>query len=265
MANLVAGDIALHRSIWENDYLNRNPKPFSKREAFVWLISRANHKPNDVLLGDTLYKVERGEFVTSQKKLEKAFNWGNTAVRTYLKQLQKLGMISFKTTTQATQITISKYCTYQDSQQTTKLKPTDDQQATNTRPTTNNNDKNDKNVKNKINTISDLQLIVMVEPYINKYGRAMLEEFINHWGETPLNGGKMLCLKQKGFAIPNRLAMWARNDWSGFFNLHKQQVHQAKLDAERKNASSDEGVDVMGFGQFREETFGNVFKKVNKE
>ena len=264
----MAGYIALHRSIWENDYLNRNPKPFSKREAFIWLISRANHKPNDVLFGDDVHRVERGEFITSQKKLEKAFGWGNTAVRTYLKQLQKLGMISYKTTTQSTQISISKYCTYQDSQHTTKLKPTHDQQTTNTRPTTNKNDKNVKNVKNvinKINNISDLRSVVFVEKFIIKYGEPMLDEFVNHWGETPLNGGKMLCLKEKGFSIPNRLARWASNDWAGHWKLHKDKMHQAKLDAEREEAKSDKGVDVMGFKQFREETFCNVFKKVNKE
>ena len=260
----MAGDVALHRTIWDNDYLNRNPKPFSKREAFIWLICRANHKDNEVLIGDDVFTVKRGSLITSQKKLEKAFNWGNTAVRTYLKQLQKLNMIDYKTTTQATHISISKYCTYQDSQHTDNTKPTRNQHKTNIRPTTNNNVNNVKNVNNKkINTISDLRDAVFVKNYLDKYGEDMLNEFVEHWGETPLNGGKMLCLKQKGFVLGRRISQWAKNDYNGYYKLHKEKLHQMRLDSERQKvidkAEAEGQIDVDGFNKFKSKTIGNMF------
>ena len=55
------GWISLHRKItehwvWQNDkYL----------KAWMWFLIRANHKPNKILIGSELTKLNKGEFITS--------------------------------------------------------------------------------------------------------------------------------------------------------------------------------------------------------
>ena len=67
------GYILLYRDIctnwiWED-------KPFSKGQAFIDLILRANHNDNSVLFGNQIIEVKRGEFITSIAKLSDAWGW----------------------------------------------------------------------------------------------------------------------------------------------------------------------------------------------
>ena len=126
------------------------------------------------------------------------------------------------------------------------------QRDSNTIATTNKNVKNVKNVnkKNKINDIDDLFKVVMEEKFIIKYGRDMLEQFVDHWGETPLNGGKMLCLKQKGFNIPKRLATWGKNDYAGHYKIHKDKQFQIKKDEELQKLINSKDIDPPGLNKY---------------
>lgn len=50
-----------------------------------------------------------------------------------------------------------------------------------------------------------------LKPFINKYGRDCLNEFYIYWTQISRGERKMLFEKQKSFQIPNRLALWKRN------------------------------------------------------
>ena len=267
MVGSLKGYIALHRKIFDQEFFNRDRKPFSKREAFIWLCCMANHKDNELVFEGELILIKRGELITSQKKLCRVFKWGNTAIRNYLKHLQLMQMIDYKTNSKATRITICNYTAYQDSQHNNNTLPTRKQHTTNTPATTNNNVKNGKNVKNvnKINSISDLKSVVFTESNIDTYGVDMLTEFVEYWGEMPLNGGKMLCLKEKGFHIGRRLSKWGSNDYSGHWRLHRERRIEAKKTAERdaiiKQAEKENQLDPEGFEKLKKGLVDKITKR----
>lgn len=74
----------------------------------------------------------------------------------------------------------------------------------------------DINNNKKEYTIEEKQKILRdkCEPYVEKYGREMIEAFLNYWGQV--NGNLLLCeiTKRKvgAFDIPRRLATWASNN-----------------------------------------------------
>lgn len=105
-----SGWIRLHRKI-QNSWLWQE-KPFSKGQAWIDLLLSANHKDNKTLVGTELINVERGSFITSQKKLMDRWGWGNTKVRNFLELLKEDGMISYSGK-RYTSIKISNYEEYQ--------------------------------------------------------------------------------------------------------------------------------------------------------
>lgn len=50
-----------------------------------------------------------------------------------------------------------------------------------------------------------------IKPFLGKYGRELLNEFYLYWTQVGNGERKMLFEKQKSFQIPNRLALWKRN------------------------------------------------------
>ncbi|MBV4423430.1 hypothetical protein [Clostridium tyrobutyricum] len=104
------GWISVHRKI-QYSWLWQE-KPFSKGQAWIDLLLSANHKDNKALIGTELINVERGSFVTSQKKLMEKWGWGNTKVRNFLELLKEDGMISYSGK-RYTEIKISNYEEYQ--------------------------------------------------------------------------------------------------------------------------------------------------------
>ena len=81
------GWIAVHRKILDNPILNRSRK-FSNFEAWMFLLLKANHKDNKVLIGNKLINVKKGELITSIQKLSVKFKWSSTKLRAFLKLLE---------------------------------------------------------------------------------------------------------------------------------------------------------------------------------
>ncbi len=144
---MAKGWIKLHRKLFNNPILTRS-RIFSDLEAWIWLITHANHDDAQVLIGADVIQCKRGDLITSQKKLCMTFRWGNSKLRSFLKRLQKCQMICYKTTTKLTQITIIKYDTYQSNQIDNKLIVNRKQIENKSKSNTNNNGKNVKNEKN---------------------------------------------------------------------------------------------------------------------
>ena len=86
------GWISLHRKILDNPVLTRS-RTYSRFEAFVYMLLKANHKDNKVVIGNQLIKVKKGSFITSQKQLMIEFNWGTSRLRNFLELLKKDKMI----------------------------------------------------------------------------------------------------------------------------------------------------------------------------
>ena len=147
----MSGWIKLHRQIQEHWLWNK--KPFSRGQAWIDLLIMVNHKSQKTLIGNKLIDVDRGERVTSIRKLCSRWGWSNTKTKTFLKLLENDHMISVKSDSKKTTINIVNYNDYQmqddtkNDRQTTDKRQTNDTEAT--QKHTNKNDKNDKNDKNE--------------------------------------------------------------------------------------------------------------------
>ena len=221
------GWISLHRKILDNPILKAS-KEYSRLEAFVWLLLRANHKEGKCVIGSTLYKVKKGEMITSQMKLMKQFRWSKSKLINFLKLLQEDEMIDIKTEPNLTRITILNYCTYQD-YKTTK-KPLTDREKTTSRPekdTNNNVNKDNNENKHTLYTRKRMFEVKANNLRINlKLTKDVIEDFCDYWTETNKTKTKMRFELEKTFDINIRLKRWIKND----FQSTKQDISDYSKD-----------------------------------
>lgn len=93
-------------------------EPFSKGQAFVDMIGRANFRDEEKIIGNKVSVIKRGQFPTSEQKLAQRWQWSRNKVRAYLKLLENMEMITTEGTTVGTIITIENYSKYQSEQPT---------------------------------------------------------------------------------------------------------------------------------------------------
>lgn len=105
------GWIAIHRQI-EDCFLWKE-KPFDRKSAWIDLLLMAGYQDTEILFDGKVLKLKAGERITSMKKLGKKWGWSYSKVKKYLDLLQDAGMILYKTSNKATQITIVNYNVYQ--------------------------------------------------------------------------------------------------------------------------------------------------------
>ena len=110
----MAGWIKLHRKIKENPFWAE--KPFDKARAWIDIILSANHEPNEFLLGNEMVSIDRGSYITSEKKLMARWGWSKSKVRYFLFLLEKDSMIVKKSDSKKTTLEVLNYSIYQDTQ-----------------------------------------------------------------------------------------------------------------------------------------------------
>jgi len=101
------GWVVLHRSIKSNWVWK--DKPFSKGQAWIDLILRANHADKKVIFDTEVIIVPRGSFITSEVKLSEDWGWSREKVRNFLKTLVNDEMITKKADNRKTTVTIVNY------------------------------------------------------------------------------------------------------------------------------------------------------------
>ena len=153
------GWISVHRQIW-NSWV-WDDKPFSKGQAWIDLLLLANHEPNKTLIGNQIIHVKRGELISSEVKLSERWGWSRKKTREFLKLLQSDGMITKKSTSKYTAITIVNYEIYQDvgttKEQQKNSKRTAEEQQWNTNNNVNNNNKDIYNKSDSTNPTQPAQ------------------------------------------------------------------------------------------------------------
>jgi len=136
------GWISLHRKIkkhwiWEDpEYL----------KVWIDLLLRANHEKKKILFNKELIEVERGQFITSLKKLALENKCSIGKIRRILDLLESDTMIERKTTRKATHITICNYDSYQDLRHTKSTQKAYRKHTDSTLNETNNNENNVNNI-----------------------------------------------------------------------------------------------------------------------
>jgi len=106
------GVFAVDRGIWEHDLL-ASSEPFSRREAWLWLVSEAAWKPHRRRLAGHLVEVGRGQLAASLRFIAGKWRWSEPRVRRFLLSLNSEGMIGASTDAGVSLITICKYDEYQ--------------------------------------------------------------------------------------------------------------------------------------------------------
>jgi hypothetical protein len=125
---MARGFFAVDRGIWDHPVLRGNG-PFSRREAWLWLISEACWQPRRLVVANITINLKRGQLVASSRFLAGKWGWSEAAVRRFLAELrgknarqwgadaiadaQTDAMIDAQTDAGITVITIRNYNKYQ--------------------------------------------------------------------------------------------------------------------------------------------------------
>ena len=250
------GWISLHRKILDNPILARS-RIYSRFEAFVYMLLKANHKDNKCVIGNVLVKVDKGSFITSQKKLMKQFRWSSSKLRGFLKLLESDNMIELKTNTTFTHLTIINYSSYQNLESAKETQKKRKRNTNEMQKKTNNNDIIPNNKINKKDRIINFYNRVKKEA-LELYSKEMIEKFCNYWTESNnTENAKLRFEREKVFNIQRRLKRWEMNNknWSNDttesdLDLVKKKEARIKeeqiafkrkmLEAEQNSASPDE-------------------------
>jgi hypothetical protein len=89
-------------------------EPLCEPAAWIWLIREAAWKERTVRSGKAIVELKRGECAVSLRFLASRWKWSLAKVRRYLARLEKANMISIKSGTLTTHLTICNYEKYQD-------------------------------------------------------------------------------------------------------------------------------------------------------
>jgi hypothetical protein len=137
------GVFAVDRGIWDHDVLSEN-QPFSRREAWLWLLSEAAWKPHKRRIIGRTIELGRGQYAGSLRFIASKWQWTEARVRRFLAVLTSSEMIDASTDAGVTVITVCKYEEYQRVSLPTDANPKIDVDAAPTQQRRKVEDKEDK-------------------------------------------------------------------------------------------------------------------------
>ena len=132
------GWIKLHRK-FEDNFLWTEKRTFSKAEAWIDLLLKANHSGKQLMIKDIILKCDRGETLQSLETLSKRWLWSRSKVKRFLEKLQSVSMIRLKSETVTSRISICNYDTYQTLETVTETQAEHRRNAGGTQADTNKN------------------------------------------------------------------------------------------------------------------------------
>ena len=188
------GWIKLHRCVRSNWVWN--DKPFNRGSAWLDLLMLVNHQDKKIIFNGILTNVEKGSCITSLRKLSERWGWSISKTKRFFEQLQNEKMLSFKSDTKKTLVTIENWDLYQCSE-TEIVTPKENKSKTEEKQKeTNKNDKNDKNEKKEYIDLKFVDEIIekvklTQEQYnklINKYDKEYVHKEILGLDNYIVNG-----------------------------------------------------------------------------
>ncbi|CAO3453260.1 hypothetical protein [Azospirillum argentinense] len=107
----MSGFYLMHRGWQDNPAFNN--EPFSRRDAWVWLIETANYAEGRWSAGGRTIVLKRGQLCRPLRKIAEAWQWDEAKVRRFLSRLKADAMILCETDAKMTLISICNYDEYQ--------------------------------------------------------------------------------------------------------------------------------------------------------
>lgn len=125
------GYVKLWRKI-EDSGLLQAPKTFA---LFMYILLNSSHKARKTGTPNGVIQIERGQYISGRIALATALKQSEQEIRTSLKRLEILKILTIKSTNKYSIYTIENYSKYQDKEiettnSTTNKQPTDNQQIT---------------------------------------------------------------------------------------------------------------------------------------
>ncbi|WP_217971478.1 DnaD domain-containing protein [Staphylococcus xylosus] len=108
----MTGWIKVHRSIREH-WLYEEERKFSRFEAWIDILLMVNHKQNKKMIEGELTTINRGQRITSMRKLANKWNWSTSKLNKFLNTLERDGMVKVEKNTKYTMLTVLNYDNYQ--------------------------------------------------------------------------------------------------------------------------------------------------------
>lgn len=188
------GWIKLHRCVRSNWVWN--DKPFNRGSAWLDLLMLVNHQDKKIIFNGILTNVEKGSCITSLRKLSERWGWSISKTKRFFEQLQDEKMLSFKSDTKKTLVTIENWDLYQCSE-TEIVTPKENKSKTEEKQKETN--KNEENEENEKEVYIDLKFVDEViekvkltqEQYnklINKYDKEYVHKEILGLDNYIVNG-----------------------------------------------------------------------------
>lgn len=125
----MSGYTKIHRTVFDHDLFAG--EEFSRREAWLWMISKAAWKAHRFRHKKKMIPMAKGELPGARRHLAETWGWGEQRVRTFLDELVLEGMITLASNQQLTIITICNYSIYQFDSETSNQQLTSSQPAAN--------------------------------------------------------------------------------------------------------------------------------------
>jgi hypothetical protein len=88
------GHIKISRKFFEDDAMWREPRRFSRAEAWIDCLQMAAWKPRRYAVGLDVEHLERGEFVVSVRYLAQRWQWSKSAIQRWFVAVQKAGRLA---------------------------------------------------------------------------------------------------------------------------------------------------------------------------
>ena len=198
-----SGWITLHRKIQKSSWYG-NPDYVA---LFVHMLLRANHKPKNVVMGNQIIALERGQFIAGRKVL---------AAETGIQESKVTRIISvFKTEQQIEQesysrfsvFTVLNYDTHQNIEQQSEQQVNSKRTASEQQVNTNNNVNNVNNVIKKSARFTKPTLQELQDYCVQKNLSVDCNNFINHYES---NGWKVGRNSMKSWQAA--LSQWSSRD-----------------------------------------------------
>lgn len=138
------GYIKLWRKIIDESFLIER-RPLTRFEAWIMILLRVSHKKSEVLIKNTIYKINPGQSVKSVETWSDIFRWNRGKTRSFFELLKKVGKIDLQTDNRTTILTVCKWWNYQgDTTSNTASKEYNSEPAENQQRTTEKNEKNER-------------------------------------------------------------------------------------------------------------------------
>lgn len=204
--------LKLNRRFFDHLFWNE-AREYSRAEAWLDLVQMARFEAKQEIIQDKVIDVRKGEIPASRRYLEKRWQWGSTKVRNYLKMLEKMGMVTQRTTQGQTIIALVKYERYNEQQPTNK--PPSNPEATQRQPRGNPNIKNNRSKelkKSKEEREEEFRKGAFKECSPPQDLNSEFEKFLDYWTESGPRAKKLRFEKESTWNVKRRWSTWLDNN-----------------------------------------------------